>query len=56
VNDKRVHRPPHCQQIHPNIPELLLKEFDCFIEGKFENRTAAVHEAMRRFIKEASKE
>lgn len=39
--------------IHFLVPELLLKEFDKAIFGKYENRTASVHEAMRRLIKEA---
>jgi metal-responsive CopG/Arc/MetJ family transcriptional regulator len=39
--------------IHVLVPEELLKDFDDFIEGKYANRTAALHEAMRQFMKEA---
>lgn len=54
--EKRVHRPHRCQCIHINVPFGLLKMFDSFVEGRFENRTAAVHEAMRQLVKEAEKE
>lgn len=55
MKGKRVHRPRHCQYIHVNIPELLLKEFDDLTIDKFASRTAAIHEAMRGLIKEMTK-
>lgn len=53
MNGKRVHRPPYCHQIHPNIPDELLKEFDVLCERKFGGcRTEGVRVAMRQLIKE----
>lgn len=57
MNGKRVHRPPFCHQIHPNIPDVLLEEFDVFVKRHYGgNRTEAVREAMRRLIKEEEKQ
>jgi metal-responsive CopG/Arc/MetJ family transcriptional regulator len=38
--------------IHFLVPELLLKEFDKAILGKYEKRAEAIREAMRLLIKE----
>lgn len=42
----------HRKYVHVLFPEDLLKDFDDFIKGKYANRTSAIHEAVRRFIKE----
>jgi metal-responsive CopG/Arc/MetJ family transcriptional regulator len=57
MNGKRVHRPPFCHQIHPNIPDDLLKELDDLVERKYGgNRTEAVRDALRQLVKGASNE